>query len=191
MSMTRTGTVIAAGLLASVLAQAGQAWAVGECKKFGSPSFSADRTVSIGGHVIQSKVAVANGKEREEFEVEGHRQVRLVNPGRIVTYDPEARTGSVQTVPKPPAPPKGSLRIDITPEGDSKMVTLSIRNQAGAWEQLTRTTCRSDGVPLAQDFTASINGAKTRGTMTLSNVALGPVAPSAFELPAGIRLNKP
>jgi hypothetical protein len=188
MAKTRTGLTIAAALLAWGLAGTGHAWALGECRKFGSPSFTADRTVSIGGHVIQSKVAVAGGKEREEFEADGHRQVRLVSPGRIVTYDPDARTGTMRSVPKPALPPKGSLRIDVAPEGDNKVVTLTIRNKAGAWEQLARTTCRSDGVPLAQSFTAPVNGAKTEGTMTLSNVSLGPVAPAQFEVPAGIRM---
>jgi len=64
--------------------------------------------------------------------------------------------------------------------------------RAGRWLDLSRTTCRMDGIMVRQSF-ASLDpaGREVNGTVVQNQIRVAPQLPSLFELPPGLRLSSP
>lgn len=172
----------------------GIASAAGACSKFGSPSYQADREVSIGGETIRSKVYVSGARERQEIAVPGGRtQVRLTGDSSIVVFDPEARTG-IQLPPPPPPktrPARENVRIGVQDNGASKTVKTELRDDKGEWKLIEETVCRNDGIIQSQQFTvADPSGRVAQGQMSQSGISVGPQDATLFKVPSGVRLGK-
>ena len=168
------------------------AFAAGECARLGKPSYTADRTVEIGGATIISKVYVSPQAEREELTINGRAEVRIVSAGRIVSFNLENNTGVVQTTPPPPRPAKGKVRVREEDQGGAKVYTIELIDDKGGWNQIARSTCRDDGVLLDKTFAVPApGGAGTlTGHMTQKIIAVGPLDPALFKAPAQVKIKR-
>jgi hypothetical protein len=186
------GLVLVVGS-ASVAISIQPAFALGECAKFGRPSYTADRTVDIGGQTIRSKVFVTPQVEREELTVSGRQEVHLSTGRSQTTYNLETNTGIVQTAPAPPPKPaKDKVRIREEDQGGSKVLTLELIDDQGNWRQIGQTTCRPDGAVLAKTFILTLPGSSdiVTGRMTQNITATGPLDPGLFKVPAQVKIKR-
>lgn len=166
----------------------------GICSKFGSPSYQADRTVSIGGETIRSKIFVSGARERQEIAAPGGRtEVRLAAGGAIIIFDPAAKTG--MRLPPPPVPKirlaKENVRIGVHDDGPTKIVKMEVRDDKGDWKVTEEAVCRNDGIILSQQFTVGGTGGQVvSGQMSQSAISVGPQDQALFKLPSDVRLGK-
>ena len=168
------------------------AMALGECSRFGKPSYTAQRTVSIGGQTFVAKVAATPQAEREDLSSNGRSEVRIATAAKLVTYNLDSKTGVSQSLPKPPRPPKENVRVGIQDRDGLKVITIELKDDKGSWQQIARTTCRADGVLLEKEFTVPGpgGGAPVVGHMTQSVLSIGPVDAGMFKVPPDIKLNR-
>lgn len=168
------------------------ALASAECARYGRPSYTAERTVEIAGHTIQSKVIITPQYEREELTINGRAEIRLVSPGRIISYNLEDNTGIAQTAPPPPRPAKDKVRIREQDQNGAKVVSIELVDDKGAWNEIARSTCRNDGVLLEKTFAIPQRGGGgiQMGHMTQNVISMGPPDPNLFKVPAQVRIKR-
>lgn len=156
-----------------------------------APDYAAERVVDVGGNVARMRVHASGGKTREETDLGQGVRVTIRDPeqGRVVVFDPATAQGTAL-----PAPHGGRLpsrhQDEATPEG-GRTRTLQVE-RAGRWLDLSRTTCRADGIMVRQSF-ASLDpaGREVSGTVVQDQIQVAPQSPSLFELPPGLRLSSP
>ena len=156
-----------------------------------TPDYAAERTVDVDGKISRMRVHVSGAKIREETDLGQGVRVTIRDPeqGRVVVFDPATAQGTAL-----PAPHGGRLpsrhQDQATPEG-GRTRTLQVE-RAGRWLDLSRTTCRMDGIMVRQSF-ASLDpaGREVSGTVVQNQIQVAPQSPSLFELPSGLRLSSP
>lgn len=171
-----------AGLPGIALAQAP------ECAQFGRPSYTADRTLTVGGRSFASKVFVSGRQEREEVALGSEMEVRIISPTGFVTFNPDKKVGLRRPAPRVPGKPApGNFRVNVSDQGGSKVVRTEGRREDGGWDLVAEATCRADGVPLSRRFFAPIGGQLVESRLSQSNIAVGPVDRARFAVPADIK----
>jgi hypothetical protein len=175
--------------LSAALVVASGARAADPCTTLGSPSYTADRRVSVGGRAIEGKVFVSGSMMREETTIDGRRLVRVTNTvGGGFIYYPDKREMMEVPTPQVTPPEKGKNRV-TRENGEGGSVVLKIEFQRdGKWIEIGRTVCRPDGVLLSQDLPAPTeNDISERVKITQSNITIGPVDPNLFKRPSDAR----
>ncbi len=183
---TRSCSLLAAFGLAMARLPAAHA----ECG-LAAPDYAAERIVDVSGNVSRMRVHVSGGKMREETDLGQGVRVTIRDPeqGRVVVFDPATAQGTAL-----PAPHGGRLpsrhQDEATPEG-GRTRTLQVE-RAGRWLDLSRTTCRMDGIMVRQSFVSlDPAGREISGTVMQTQIQVAPQLPSLFELPSGLRLSSP
>ena len=154
-----------------------------------APDYAAERSVTVGGATFQMKISSSGDREREEAKIGGKTKVTLRTPAGSTTFDPDARRGV--EVPSGTARQPSTRYVDSAePDGQSRRVTQFLRN--GSWIDLSRTTCRSDGVMIRREFvTVDAQGREVTGEMVQDNIVVGPVPGDMFIVPGSIILERP
>lgn len=178
-------------LLAVVMLGAGSGAALAltpECARFGSPSYSADRTLTVGGRTFSSKVHVSGGREREEARTGDQIEVRIVTRAGFVAFNPDKKVGIRRSAPPPPGRAQpGSFRTAISDEGGTKIVRTEGRREDGGWDLIAEARCRADGVPLSRRFFAPIGGQLVESRLSQSNIVVGPQPAALFQVPKDVK----
>ncbi len=75
------------------------------------------------------------------------------------------------------------------PDGKMLRVTQFLRN--GDWIDLSRTTCRKDGVMIRREFvTINAQGREVKGEMVQDHIVVGAIPNDMFIVPGSIILEK-
>jgi hypothetical protein len=168
--------------------------AAGECGDT-SPDYSARRVLTIGDETKVSKVYISGMKMREEEAGPNGRHsvvIRLPEQGVNYVFDPGRREGVQLKLPPPPAASKTNSRqtVDKQPDGTAIRHTQLLAD--GEWKDVTTTVCRPDGVMLEQKFILlDTHGNLLNGRLTQSDIDVGPLSKSLFEVPASVVLKRP
>lgn len=181
-----TGLLATAGVL-----HVAPAWAVGECSKFGKPTYQADRLVRLGGETVRSRVYVMGDMEREEIDRGGRIEVIIIARGQMITYSPDTKVGlrrSLGAMPKPKIN-KDSVRLREESSGTGAKLILETRSDDGSWTKVDEVTCRRDGVVLAKSSTVPINGRMVPMEM-MQQIRGGPVDRNLFTPPSDIKFQR-
>jgi hypothetical protein len=171
-------TVIVAALLPSV------ASADPRCARFGRVEYTATRTVEGRS----SKIFVSGRNLREERPApDGTTDVILVTGGRAVIFNPVRKFGARLPSVRPPRIPADARRVRT--EGET--IIVEVRDDQGAFREVERATCRSDGALLTVTGLAGGQGGPRRVTTTNSNIVVGRLDPALFRVPADVRIGRP
>lgn len=156
-----------------------------------SPSYRAERTLTIGGSTIKSVVYESGTDFREETDVRGHRVVtlRLPKSGFLYTFDTTTKEGL--KLPVPPQPRNTKTRTVEEKSGDDTVYHKQFESR-GRWIELSATHCNMAGVMTAQTFTSiDPQGNMVDGTIGQGNIVVGPVDPGLFQVPLNVTLKQP
>ena len=162
-----------------------------ECEPFGKPSYTADRTVRIGGGTIRSRVIAAPGVVREEVALGGATQVRISRRNSRVAYDTEKKVGTRLPVRSGPRGAGKNLRRTVSDQGGAKVVLFEGRNPQGGWDFVSETRCRADGVMLSRRvMVPNPGGGLIEANITQSNITVGPVNRALFNVPKDVKIGR-
>jgi hypothetical protein len=161
----------------------------GECGD-SSPDYVATRTISVGGATSTAIVSVSGAKVREEHSAGGHKMIviDLFSSGIRYLIDPDRRQAS--RVP-PPETRGGRAETRVVEEKSAGGATIRHAQfkSNDKWVDLSTTTCRSDGIMTHQTFyTMDPRGRLQSGKLSQTNIHVGSLPASLFELPSDITL---
>lgn len=156
-------------------------------------TYSAIRTMKMGGREISGPVHYDKGKERFEMTVEGTQQImiRREDKGRLYMVMPQMGMGMEMKVGGPEAMPSADDYAKLEPENlgreslDGEEVTKYriVAKEAGQ-DYTVLIWATDDGIPLRME------GSTTEGNFetVLTNLERDPQPAELFELPAGIQM---
>lgn len=156
-----------------------------------TPDYEASRRVMVGDNEIRLRVHVSGSKTREESEQGGatHTTIRGLPGGRVVIFDTQAGQGTELPSPSGARLP-GRAMDEVRPDGTRTHIQQVERGSR--WLELSRTTCRPDGVMLRQSFVSlDPQGKEVVGSVVQDNIRLGLQSPSMFQVPPEVRIARP
>lgn len=187
MSPPSSRSLFSRGLAASLLVLAAGGARASDCAG-AAPSYVAERVVTVGDASFHTRVYASGDREREDARLDGRTRITIRTPTGTTTFEPDLRRGV--EVPVPDAPGRQTRHID-TVEADGTRVRVIQFQRGEGWIELSRTTCRSDGVMIRRDFvTVDGQGRELRGSLTQDHIRLGPVPPETFSIPPDVVLGK-
>lgn len=154
--------------------------------------YSADRTIETEAGTMTGKVYSARDKERSETNMRGMQTVMILRRDKQLGYMlmPAQKMYQQMDFAKAQQQSGGQPadQVEITEVGSdtiegqptTKYKLIMKDGSAGGFMWITK-----DGIAVKLDAISKENGKKTRFTMTLSNLQIGTVDPSVFEVPAG------
>lgn len=153
-----------------------------------APSYMAERTVTVGDTTFHTQVYASGDREREEARFDGHARITIRTPSATTTFEPEVHRGVEFSIPD--APRQQTRHVDsVGSDGTHLRVTQFQRGQS--WLDLSRTTCRDDGVMVRREFvTVDKQGREVKGQLTQDHIRPGPVPPETFSIPSDVSLLK-
>lgn len=148
-----------------------------------TPDYTAKRTVIVNGQPVVFAVFVSGSKVREEQDVGGKKMFVLRLPAEHLSYafDPDSKRG----VNLPQVEPNkiNKTRVVELDQGGSRVRHLQVLSN-GTWEEVSATTCSSDGIMLHQTFTSvDMQGRLVTGELTQTDIKIGRLPTSLFRLP--------
>jgi hypothetical protein len=154
-----------------------------------APDYVAERSVTVGDATIQMRILSSGEREREEAKIGGKTEVTLRTPAGSTMFDPEAHRGV--EMPSATTRQQPTRYVDSAePDGKMLRVTQFLRN--GDWIDLSRTTCRKDGVMIRREFvTIDAQGREVKGEMVQNQIVLRSIPNDMFVVPGNIILKKP
>jgi hypothetical protein len=153
-----------------------------------APDYAADRRITVSGHEIRMQVHSSGNRTREEADLGGGLRVTIqgLSGGRTVTFDPQARQGMELPSPHGVRPP-GRVVDEVRPDGTRGRIQQV--QSHGRWLEVSRTTCRADGVMLMQNFVSiDPKGQEITGSVTQDHIQLGAQPAALFEVPPGVHV---
>ena len=157
-----------------------------------SVEYSADRRIESAGDTIEGRVLAAPGMERSELAMRGMSAVMILRTDRKVGWMvlPAQRmyqeTSLAQATQQTGA--VASDQVDLEAVGSEtisgvattkyKFVTTDRSSGGFLWYS-------AEGIPVKMDVLSKSGGDKSRTTVTLHNIQVGPQDRTAFEVPAG------
>jgi hypothetical protein len=155
--------------------------------------YSADKTTESDAGTFTGKVNVAKDKERAEMQMQGMSSVTINRRDKQVSWMlmpaqkmyMENALGQARQQGPPSGPPDDVTISEVGKETldgveTTKYKLLMKDGGAGGFMWFTK-----DGITMKMDLLQKEGGKKTRMTMTLSNLKIGPQDPAVFEIPAG------
>jgi hypothetical protein len=175
------------GSLAFLFALAAFAAHASDCAVV-APSYMAERTVTVGDTTFRTQVYASGDQEREEARFDGHARITIRTPSATTTFEPDLYRGVELSIPN--APRQQTRYVDsVGADGMHLRVTQFQRGQS--WLDLSRTTCRDDGIMVGREFVAvDKQGREVKGQLTQSRIRLGPVPREMFSVPSNVSLLK-
>ncbi len=156
-----------------------------------TPDYAAERTVTVAGNVARMRVHVSTDAIREETDQNGGTRVTIrdLRAGHAVAYDPATRQGKELPRPRGSRPP-GRTLDEIGADGTR--IRVQQIQSSGRWLELSRTTCRVDGVMLRQSFVSlDPQGREVTGTVTQDRILIGPQPAALFTVPPEVQIGRP
>ena len=154
--------------------------------------YSADRVIESEMGTFNGKVFAAKDKERTEINMRGMQSVTILRrdkqlgwmlmPSRRMYTEMDLARAQKQSA----AAPVNDVQIEnvgtetIDGHAATKYKMLMKDGSAGGFIWIT-----SDGIAIKMDMLSKENGKKSRVTMKLPNVTIGPQEAQLFELPSG------
>jgi len=154
--------------------------------------YSADRVMETEAGTFEGKVYAAKDKERSETSMQGMTSVMILRRDKQLGYMLMPAQKMYQQMDFAKAQQQSGAQpadqVEITEVGSdtiegqptTKYKLIMKDGSAGGFMWITK-----DGIAVKLDAISKENGKKTRFTMTLSNLQIGTVDPSVFEVPAG------
>lgn len=154
-----------------------------------APDYVAERKIMVGDATIRTRILSSGEREREEVNIGGKTKVTLRTSAGSTIFDPEARRGV--EIPVATARRQPTQYVDSAePDGKMLRITQFLRN--GGWVELSRTTCRKDGIMIRRDFvTIDIQRGELKGEMVQDHIVVGAIPNDMFVVPAGVILERP
>ena len=175
------------GLAASLLVLAGGGAQASDCAG-AAPSYVAERTVTVGDASFHTHVYASGDREREDARFDGHTRVTIRTPTGTTTFEPALHRGV--EMPIPDAPGRRTRHVDAV-EADGTRLRIIQFQRGESWIELSRTTCRNDGVMIRRDFvTVDSQGRELKGSLIQDHIRLGSVPPETFSIPPDVTLGK-
>jgi len=183
-----TLSCISAAALAGSLVLSGPALA-NECVRVAPGSYSADRSVSGPDGTQRVKIYVSGARKREEGPGQAGPEVKITSgpTSGTVVFNPEKKTGL--RLPAPPSQRRRDIKVDSRDQGDGTVAITVTADVNGQAQQISRMTCRKDGVLIEARHTIPDEQGNSKGTLVIrdSNVVVGPQPASLFAVPGGIK----
>src|SRR5262245_28445274 len=189
---TSTAAPAALALVATIVTAFGPKASFAATLPVPTVEYSADRTIETDKGNFTGKIYAARDKQRSEMNFGGMQSVTIIRQDKQVGYmlmpaQQMYRELDVATA-KQQAGGQPSDLVDITEVGKetiegqatTKYKMIMKDGSAGGFMWITK-----DGIPVKLDAISKENGKRTRFTMTLSNLRVGNLDPSVFEVPAG------
>lgn len=155
--------------------------------------YSADRTMETDQGDFSGKVVVAKDKERTEMQMQGMSSITINRRDKQVSWMlmPQQRMymendlGSAQQQQPPTGPPPDVTISEVGKETLDGIETTKYKlvmkdGEAGGFMWFTK-----EGINMKMDLLQKQGRNKTRMTMTLTNLKIGPQDPALFEIPPG------
>jgi hypothetical protein len=155
--------------------------------------YSADRIMETSAGKFTGKVYVTKDKERTETDMGGMQSVMILRKDKQLGWMIMPSHKMYQTLDFAKAREQSGAapddQIDITEVGSETVSGLSTTKykmvmkdgSAGGFIWISK-----EGIPVKMDMLSKDSRSKTRITVTLENVKIGPQDPQLFELPAGL-----
>jgi hypothetical protein len=180
----------------SVLLCVGVMTVAGKAAAAGLPvptvEYSADRVLETEAGTFTGKVYVSRDKERSETDMGGMQSVMILRKDKQIGWMLMPSHKMYQELDLAQAQQQsGSApadEVEITEVGaesvegfDATKYKLVLKNgSAGGFIWITK-----DGIPVKMDMLTKDGRSKSRMTVTLKNLSIGPQDPQLFELPSG------
>ncbi|GAC1526698.1 MAG: hypothetical protein NVS2B16_34890 [Chloroflexota bacterium] len=175
------------GWVASLLVLAAGGARASDCAVV-APSYVAERTVTVGDASFRTQVYASGDREREDARLDGQTRITIRTPTGTTIFEPGLHRGV--EMPIPDAPRQQTRPIDSV-EADGTRLRIIQFQRGESWIELSRTTCRNDGVMIRRDFvTIDGQGRELKGYLIQDHIRLGSVPPETFNIPADITLQK-
>lgn len=145
------------------------AHAAGECLKYGSPTYAAERTLVIGSGTVRSKVYVKAGSEREEVTHGDKLEIIITTPKEFMRFMPQTKAGIRHPLIAPNAtkPDPNKMRMREEASGDNKRMIIEVSDDGKTFSPVSDVECRPDGTLLSKKFKIPVGGNKlVDATMT-------------------------
>jgi hypothetical protein len=190
--LTSTAVTTAAALIATIATAFGPKASYAATLPVPTVEYSADRTVETDKGSFTGKVYATRDKQRNETNFGGMQSVTIIRQDKQVGYMlmPAQRMYRELDIASAKQQAGGQPQdvVDITEVGTetiegqttTKYKMIMKDGSAGGFMWITK-----DGIPMKLDAISKENGKKTRFTMTLTNLKIGGVDPTVFEVPAG------
>jgi hypothetical protein len=157
-----------------------------------SVEYSADRRIESGEDTIEGRVLAAPGMERSELAMRGMSAVMILRTDRKLGWMVLPAQRMYQETSLAQATQQtGAVAIDqveLTVVGDETVSGVATTKYR--FVSLDRSTggflwYSAEGIPVKMDVLSKSGGDKSRTTVTLHNIQVGPQDRAAFEVPAG------
>jgi len=189
---TSTAATAAAALLATIATAFGPKASYAATLPVPTVEYSADRTIETDKGNFTGKVYAARDKQRSEMNLGGMQSVMIIRQDKQIGYmlmpaqqmyrELDIATARQQASGQPQdlvgITEVGTETIEGRSTTKYKMIMKD--GTAGGFMWITK-----DGIPVKLDAITKEGGKKTRFTMTLTNLEIGNIDPSVFEVPAG------
>jgi hypothetical protein len=155
--------------------------------------YSADRTMESDAGTFTGKVVVAKDKERTEMEIGGMNSITINRRDKQVSWMlmpaqkmyMENDLGAARQQQPPSGPPDDVTISEVGKETLDGVETTKYKlvmkdGSAGGFMWFTK-----DGITMKMDLLQKEGRKKTRTTLTLANLKVGPQDPALFEIPPG------
>ena len=153
-----------------------------------APSYVAERTVTVGDASFRTQVYASADREREDTRFEGRARITIRTPAGTTVFEPDLHRGV--EVPIPNASGQQTRHIDSVEADGTRLRIVQFQRSEG-WMELSRTTCRNDGVMMRRDFvTIDSQGREIKGNLIQDHIRLGFVPPETFSIPSDVTLLK-
>jgi hypothetical protein len=153
-----------------------------------APSYVAERTVTVGDASFHTQVYASGDREREDARIDGHTRITIRTPAGTTVLEPDLHRGIEMPIPN--APRQQTQHIDSV-EADGTRLRITQFQRGESWIELSRTTCRNDGVMIRKDFvTIDSQGRELKGNLIQDHIRLGSVPPETFSIPSNVTLSK-
>lgn len=181
--------------LIALAAMCGFGSSVAQAASLPAPSveYSADRTMETSAGTFTGKVYVAKDKERSETNMGGMQSVMILRRDKQLGWMIMPMQKMYQTLDFAKAQAQSGAapdnQVEITEVGTesleglraTKYKMLMKDGSAGGFIWMTE-----HGIPVKMDMLSKDGGEKTRMTITLKNLKIGPQDAQLFELPSGL-----
>jgi len=175
------------GLTALVLALVAGGAHASDCAGL-APSYVAERTVTIGDTSFHTQVHASGDREREDARFEEHTRVTIRTSAGTAVFEPDLHRGIDMRTPD--APRQQTRHMDSV-EADGTRLRITQFQRGQSWIELSRTSCRDDGVMIRRDFvTIDSQGRELKGNLIQDHIRLGSVPPETFSIPSDVKLLK-
>jgi hypothetical protein len=157
------------------------------------PDYKAERIVTVGDSRDRMTVYVSGALVREERSTpEGMSvTIRDLGSGRTTVFNPH--TGRSMVLPSPRGRPRSVITRTLDEAAANGMHVYVVQFlRDAAWQDVSRTRCRQDGIMTRQTFISlDPRGQEVEGILTQDQIEIGPLSTDLFRMPPSEEPDRP